>query len=100
MKLIIMSAFYLNTYDVKDEAVYQSYVSKVVPIFNRYKAKVLAFDREAIPVEGTRRDVNILIQFESIEVALSCYKDPEYQAIKPLRIKSTINSSITLVKGL
>jgi uncharacterized protein (DUF1330 family) len=95
-----MAAFYLNTYDVTDEVVYQSYVSKVGSIFNRYGAKVLAFDRDAIQVEGTRRDVNILIQFDSIDVALSCYNDPEYQAIKPLRIKSTINSSITLVRGL
>lgn len=95
-----MAAFYLNTYDVTDEVVYQTYVSKVTPIFNRYKAKVLAFDRKAIQVEGTGREVNIIIQFESIEVASSCYNDPEYQAIKPLRTKSTINSSITLVKGL
>lgn len=95
-----MAAFYLNTYDVKDEVVYQSYISKVVPIFNRYRAKVFAFDRDAIQVEGTGRDVNIIIQFESIETALSCYNDPDYQAIKPLRIKSTINSSITLVKGV
>lgn len=94
-----MAAFYLNTYDVKDEVIYQSYLSKVGPIFKRYNAKVLAFDREAIQVEGTARNVNILIEFESIEVALSCYNDPEYQAIKPLRVKSTINSCITLVKG-
>ena len=95
-----MAAFYLNTYDVKDEIIYQNYVRQVNSIFKRYGAKVLAFDREAIQVEGTRRGVNIIIQFESIEVALSCYNDPEYQAIKPLRIQSTINSSITLVKGL
>lgn len=95
-----MAAFYLNQYDVKDEIVYKSYVSKVGPIFKRYKASVLAFDRDAIQVEGAARDVNIIIEFESIEVASSCYNDPEYQAIKPLRINSTINSSITLVKGL
>jgi len=94
-----MAAFYINTYDVKDEVIYQSYVRKVAPIFNRYGAKVLAFDREAIQVEGTRRNVNIIVQFESIEVASACYNDPEYQAIKPLRIKSTINRRITLVKG-
>ena len=95
-----MAAFYLYTYDVTDEVVYQTYVSKVGPIFKRYGAKVLAFDRDAFQVEGSKRDVNILIQFESIEVATSCYNDPEYQAIKPLRIKSTVNSRITLVKGV
>lgn len=95
-----MAAFYLNTYDVTDEVIYQEYVRKVVPIFNRYKARVLAFDREALQVEGTRRGVNIIIEFESIDVATSCYNDPEYQAVKPLRIKSTVNNSITLVKGL
>ena len=95
-----MAAFYLNTYDVVDEVMYQNYISKVKPIFNQYGAKVLAFDREAIQVEGTKRDVNILIQFESIEVAMSCYNDPHYQAIKSLRINSTINCSITLVGGL
>lgn len=95
-----MAAFYLNTYDVKDEVVYQNYVSKVGSIFKRYNAKVLAFDREAIQVEGTAKNVNILIEFESVSVALSCYNDPEYQAIKPLRIASTTNSSITLVKGI
>lgn len=95
-----MSAFYINSYDVTDEVIYQSYVSKVASVFNRYGAKVLVFDRDAIQVEGSGRDVTILIQFESIEVASACYNDPEYQAIKPLRIKSTINSRITLVKGL
>lgn len=95
-----MAAFYLNTYDVIDEVVYQRYVSKVGPIFKRYNARVLAFDRKAIQMEGSGKDVNILIEFESTEAASSCYNDPEYQAIKPLRVQSTINSSITLVKGL
>ena len=95
-----MAAYYLNTYDVKDEAVYQMYLNKVGPLFKRYKAKVLAFDRVAMQVEGMPKDVNILIEFESVEVALSCYNDPDYQAIKPLRIQATMNSRITLVKGL
>jgi uncharacterized protein (DUF1330 family) len=95
-----MSAFYLNTYDVIDETTYKHYVGQVGSIFKRYNAKVLAFEREAIQIEGVARDVNIIIQFESIEVATTCYNDPEYQAIKPLRIKSTINSRITLLKGL
>ena len=34
-----MTALYINTYDVTDEMVYQSYVDKVAPIFKKYNAK-------------------------------------------------------------
>jgi uncharacterized protein (DUF1330 family) len=93
-----MSVYYINTYDIIDLEEFQKYPPKVSPLLMKYGAEVLALDTQAICLEGTARKMNAIIKFPSEEAALKCYNDPEYEAIKQIRINSTKNCTIVLVK--
>jgi uncharacterized protein (DUF1330 family) len=93
-----MAVYYINTYDIIDVEEFQKYPPKVSPILLKYGAEVLALDTQPICLEGVARKMNAIIKFPSEEAALKCYNDPEYQLIKPLRINSTKNCTIVIVK--
>lgn len=93
-----MPAYYLISYDIIDMNEYKNYGPKVLPLLAKYGAEVLASDMEGIAMEGTPRNMNAVIKFPSKETALQCYHDPEYQPMKAIRIRSTANCTMTLVK--
>lgn len=93
-----MPVYYLISYDIIDMDEYKNYGPKVLPLLAKYGAKVLASDMEGIAMEGTPRNMNAIIKFPSKETALQCYHDPEYQPMKTIRIRSTANCTMTLVK--
>jgi uncharacterized protein (DUF1330 family) len=43
--------------------------------------------------------MNAIIRFPSQEDALRCYNDPEYAPIKAIRMRSTTNNTVVLVKA-
>ncbi|ANH82756.1 hypothetical protein A8C56_18815 [Niabella ginsenosidivorans] len=94
-----MIVYYINSYDIEDEAEFEKYPPKVRPLLEKYGAEVLASDTNALPVEGTARKMNAIIKFPSLEAALQCYNDPEYAAIKEIRHRSVKNCTMVLVKA-
>ncbi len=93
-----MAAYYINSYDIIDPEAFSAYGPRVFPLLLKYGAEVLASDVQAIAVEGMARTMNAIIRFPSEEAALQCYKDPEYEPIKSIRLKSTANCTMILVK--
>lgn len=93
-----MPVYYMNSYDIVDEVEYQKYGPLAVPIIMKYGGEVLAADISGIAVEGKARNMNAIIMFPSEEAALNCYKDSEYQEVKKIRISSTSNCTMVLVK--
>ncbi|MNR68299.1 hypothetical protein D3C85_1927760 [compost metagenome] len=49
-------------------------------------------------IEGLARKMNAIVKFPSEAAALNCYNDPEYQVVKAIRINSTTNCTMVLVK--
>jgi uncharacterized protein (DUF1330 family) len=49
-------------------------------------------------VEGMSRGRNVVIEFESFDIALSCYHSPEYQAAADFRRKASLGE-ILVVEG-
>ena len=88
----------MNSYDITDTEGYQKYGPLAIPLIIKYGGEVLAADTAAIAVEGQPKHMNAIITFPSDDAALNCYNDPEYQKIKKIRIHSTANSTIVLVK--
>jgi len=50
--------------------------------------------------EGSAKRMNAIIKFPSKEAAVNCYNDPLYEDIKKIRINSTENCTMVLVKQL
>jgi uncharacterized protein (DUF1330 family) len=93
-----MAAYFMNSYDIVDEQQFSQYAPQVIPLLQRYGAEVVAADVEGIAIEGKPRKMNAIIRFPSVESALKCYNDPEYQPMKAIRIGSTANCTVVLVK--
>lgn len=93
-----MAVYYINTYDITDMEEFQKYPPKVRPLLTKYGAEVIAMDTKPISLEGEARMMNAIIKFPSEEAALSCYNDPDYQPVKQIRLNSTKNCTMILVK--
>jgi uncharacterized protein (DUF1330 family) len=95
-----MPFYYINSYDIVDAEEFSKYAPAVIPLLKKYGAEVLAADVEGIAVEGKPRKMNAIIQFPSVESALECYNSAEYKPIKEIRLRSTSNCTMILVKGI
>jgi uncharacterized protein (DUF1330 family) len=94
-----MPVYYIISYDITDPEDFSNYGPKVIPYISKFGGEVLASDTEGISIEGHARKMNAIIKFPSEEAALKCYDNPEYVPIRAIRLRSTKNSTIVLVKG-
>jgi uncharacterized protein (DUF1330 family) len=94
-----MEVYYINSYDIVDPELFSQYPPQVAILLKKYGAEVLASDTAAICLEGTAKTMNAIIKFPSEEAALTCYNDPAYQEIKKIRLASTANCTMLLVKA-
>ena len=92
-----MSVYYIGSYDIHDPELFQSYPPTVLRLLPRYGGEVLASDTAGVAVEGAPRTMNAIIRFPSREAAFGLYHDPEYQAAKDVRHRSTRNITMVLV---
>ena len=95
-----MPVYYMNSYDIIDTEQYQKYAPLATAIIMKYGGEVLAADTTGIAVEGKARNMNAIVRFPSEEAALDCYNDLEYQQVKKIRINSTSNCTMVIVKHL
>ena len=94
-----MAVYYIGSYDIVNMEEFQHYPPKVLALLPKHKGEVLASDVEAFVLEGKAKTMNAIVKFPSIDDALGFYNDPEYQEkIRPIRIKSTSNCTMLLVK--
>ena len=94
-----MAVYYIGSYDIINMEEFQKYPPKVLALLPKYGGEVLASDVEAVSLEGKAKTMNAIVRFPSMESALGYYNDPEYQEkIRPLRINSTANCTMVLVK--
>ena len=93
-----MEVYYIIAYDITNQALFSQYAPAALPVMYRYGAVVLSADVEGRAVEGTPRTMNAVIRFPSEEAALACYRDPEYERAKEIRLSATSNCTIVLVK--
>ena len=93
-----MAVYYIGSYDILNMEEFQNYPPKVSALLPKYGGEVLASDIQAVSLEGKAKTMNAIVKFPSMEAAINCYNDPEYQQqIKPIRIRSTGNCTMVLV---
>jgi uncharacterized protein (DUF1330 family) len=95
---LMPKGYWIARIDVEDAVTYKSYVTAATPAYQKYGAKFLVRGGRSQAVEGAGRGRNVVIEFESFDIALSCYHSPEYQAAADFRRKASLGE-ILVVEG-
>jgi uncharacterized protein (DUF1330 family) len=90
--------YWIARIDVADGEPYKSYVAAATPAYQKYGAKFLVRGGRCEGVEGPARGRNVVIEFESYDVAMACYRSAEYQAAAEFRRKASMGE-ILVVEG-
>jgi uncharacterized protein (DUF1330 family) len=83
---------------VTDPAKYPKYVAADAAAFAKYNARFLIRGGRFEAVEGPARERHVVIEFESYETALACYRSADYQAAARLR-QTYAESEVLIVEG-
>jgi uncharacterized protein (DUF1330 family) len=90
--------YWIARIDVKDPETYKSYITNATPAYQKYGAKFLVRGGQCEAVEGPSRGRNVVIEFDSYDQAIACYRSPEYQAAAEFRRKASLGE-ILVVEG-
>ena len=78
---------------------YPNYVETAKAAFKKYGARFLARGGRYEGVEGDARPRNVIIEFDSYEQALACYRSPEYQEAVKFRRRAA-DGEVIIVEGV
>ena len=98
IKNITIGVYVVNAYDIHDFETFKEYPPRVAPLLLKYGAKVLAMDTAPKVLEGTARTMNAIVEFPSEEAVHKFYNDREYQSFIHLRLNSTSNCTMIILK--
>lgn len=94
-----MPAYWIARMTVTEPTVYALYASAATRAFGEFGARVLARGGEAHQLEGEGRPRNVVIEFDSLEQALACYRSEAYQAARAHRTEAGVGE-IVIVDGV
>ena len=90
--------YWIAHVDVSDPEAYKAYVAANAVPFAKYGARFLVRSgRHEVP-EGASRARQVVLEFKDYETALACYRSPEYEAAKALRVAASL-ADIVIVEG-
>lgn len=91
--------YWIARVTVNNADIYPQYVEAARAAFQAYGARFLARGGRSDGVEGEARQRNVIIEFDSYEQALACYRSPEYQIAAGIR-QSCADGEIVIVEGV
>jgi len=95
-----MTAYVVYDVDIHDLALYQEYMAEVKPAIEAIGGRYLARGGEHKVIEGDwEPNRMVLLEFPSMDAALSFYECEPYQRTKEIRMKSS-TARIILVEGI
>jgi len=94
-----MPAYIVAQMQIHDIETYRDYGAKVPPTVAAFDGKILAASDTAEVREGTQQyPRTVLVEFPNMDAARAWYESDEYQAILPLRQKST-TGTLFMIEG-
>jgi uncharacterized protein (DUF1330 family) len=78
--------YWIPHLDVSNPEGYKAYMAATPPAHHKYHGRALVRGGRMETVEGRSRSRNVLREFPDYATALACYRSPEYQSAKPLRL--------------
>lgn len=91
-----MPGYWIGRVDVQDVDGYKNYFAAAAPVFAEYGARFLVRGGAFECVEGESRARNVVIEFESYDVALACYRSDGYQQARALRVAASVGDIIVI----
>jgi len=99
MEKRMAKGYWIARVTVNNADMYPEYVRTAVPAFQKYGARFIARGGRHEAVEGEGRARNVIIEFDSFERAVACYRSPEYQAAVAIRQRCA-DGEIVVVEGV
>ncbi len=90
--------YWIASIDVTDMDGYKLYAAANAEPFRKFGAKFLTRGGKSEHVEGQLRSRIVVIEFPNYQAAIDCYRSPEYQKAKALRIGKGVGE-ISVVEG-
>lgn len=90
--------YWIGHVDVKNSDRYPDYMKAAQPAYDKYGAKFIVRGGRFEAVEGAARGRHVVVEFETYEQALACYRSPEYQAASLIRRRHA-DGDIMIVEG-
>ena len=91
--------YWIASVTITDPDRYMGYQHHAPEAFKKYGARFLARGGDAVSLEGTAFERHVVIEFDSMEQALACYRSPEYSAARTHRDGACV-ANIVIVEGL
>ena len=92
-------AYWIAHVTVSDPDPYALYAKGATEAFAAHGARVLARGGRVEALEGEARPRNVVIEFDSMEAALACYRSEAYQAAKRHR-EGAGDAQIMILEGV
>ncbi|MGB3555652.1 MAG: DUF1330 domain-containing protein [Jannaschia sp.] len=92
-------AYWIAHVTVTEPDPYALYAKGATEAFAAHGARVLARGGRIEALEGEGRPRNVVIEFDSMEAALACYRSPEYQAARAHRLGAG-DAQIMILEGV
>lgn len=91
--------YWMAMVSITDAENYPSYIAANAAAFEKYGAKFLVRGGQSESPEGFAATRHVIIEFESYETALACYRSPEYQEALKLR-RACATAHFAIVEGV
>ncbi len=82
--------YWIPHVDVSNPDGYKQYMDATPPAHAKYHGVALVRGGRMEVLEGRARARNVLREFPDYAAALACYRSPEYQGAKPLRLANAV----------
>jgi uncharacterized protein (DUF1330 family) len=90
--------YWIAHVDVTDPEAYKAYVQANAAAFAKYGGRFLVRAGKSEQVEGKSRARHVVIEFDSYDKALACYRSPEYAAAMAHRTSASVGD-LTVIEG-
>ena len=90
--------YWIPHIDVRDAEGYKKYMDATPPAHRKYSGVALVRGGRMEVVEGRGRARVVLREFPDYAAALACYRSPEYEGARPLRL-ATSDGDFVIVEG-
>jgi uncharacterized protein (DUF1330 family) len=81
-----LKGYWIAHVDVIDAEGYKPYQTENAKAFGKFGARFVVRGGRQEVMEGRQRSRSVVIEFPSYDAALACYRSPEYQVAKALRL--------------